>query len=177
MPLISERSQCVRCRSAGYSFSSNQALFPYAGAARELLRQLKFGGRRRVAAVFSDLIATAIAERAPGTWVVPVPPRAGRETPDGVELVCRALERRHDVGVLRALMRTGGAQQKTLDLAQRRQNLKGRIHLRVPGQALPATVALLDDVFTTGATLDACARVLKESGCASVCSFTLAIEE
>jgi len=130
-----------------------------------------------VATVFSDLVVRAIAERAPGLCVVPVPPRAGRETPDGVELVCRSLERRHGVTVLRALVRTGGAQQKTLDLAERRQNLKGRIHLRLPGQALPSSVVLLDDVFTTGATLDACARVLRESGCASVCAFTLAIEE
>ena len=177
MPLISERGTCVRCRSAGYRFSGNHALFPYAGTARELIRQLKFAGRKRVAVLFSDLLAEVLEEQAPGFCIVPVPPRAGRATPDAVELVSRSLERRHGVTVLRALSRTGGAQQKTLDLAERRQNLKGRIRLRLPGSAPRGPVALLDDVFTTGATLDACAGVLKASGCSSVRAFTLAIEE
>lgn len=153
-------------------------MFPYAGAARELVQQLKFGGRTRVAALFAELLAQALEARAPNLCVVPVPPRAGRKGPDAVELVARSLERRHGVTVLRALERTGGAQQKSLDLAERRQNLKGRIRLSTRRSLqLPARVALLDDVFTTGATLDACAGVLRAAGCAEVMGFTVAIEE
>ncbi len=177
MPLISERAVCMRCRSAAYAFRGNEALFRYAGAARELVQQLKFEGRTRVAAVFADLLAPRLAESAPGRCVVPVPPRVGRKTPDAVELISRALERRHGATVIRALQRTGGAQQKSLDLAERRRNLKGRIRLSVPGSVLPGSVVLLDDVFTTGATLDACAAALREAGCVEVLGFTLAIEE
>ena len=78
----------------------------------------------------------------------------------------------------RLLERTGGAQQKSLDFAQRRENLRGMIRLAPGANALlPARVLLLDDVFTTGATLDACARALREGGCRSVLGLTLAIEE
>ena len=44
-------------------------------------------------------------------------------------------------------------------------------------EEIPAEVFLLDDVFTTGATLDACARTLRNAGCRSVKAITLVIEE
>jgi predicted amidophosphoribosyltransferase len=77
------------------------------------------------------------------------------------------------------LERRGGAPQKSLNYAQRQENLRGRIQL-AGGQAargVPQQVTLIDDVFTTGATLDACARVLRAAGCATVFGITLAIEE
>jgi predicted amidophosphoribosyltransferase len=96
-----------------------------------------------------------------------------------VELVARELEKTHGLRVLRILSRAGHIQQKTLDYEQRRANLKGNISIaRCRGNGiLPRTVVLLDDVFTTGATLDACARVLREAGCMEVTAVTLAMEE
>jgi len=77
------------------------------------------------------------------------------------------------------LQREGAVQQKSLDYEQRKANLKGKISLSRSARcsAMPGEVVLLDDVFTTGATLDACARVLREAGCASVKALTLVIEE
>ena len=178
--LISERGTCLRCRTADFSFDSNVSLFSYGGLPKRLLAALKFRGRVRIAPFFAEYVADALKKLSPdGAVVVPAPPRRGRRSPDAVELVVRALESCHEVSILRALSRAGVVQQKSLDYKQRRENLKGMISLS-PGalpEEIPAEVFLLDDVFTTGATLDACARTLRNAGCRSVKAITLVIEE
>ena len=63
--------------------------------------------------------------------------------------------------------------QRGLDTAARRRNVRGAFRARRQAQ-VPARVALIDDVYTTGATLDACARALRDAGAAVVECFTLA---
>ncbi len=175
--LVSEIGVCTRCRDADFAFASNTALFAYAGEARRLLNAFKFGGRLRLAGLFAERAARALADT--GGPIVPVPPRPGRRAPDTVGLLCRRLQREHGRQVLRLLVRTGRVQQKSLDLQQRRANLLGRFRLApgVDAEAVPDEVILVDDVFTTGATLDSCARVLKAAGCERVRALTLVIEE
>jgi predicted amidophosphoribosyltransferase len=173
--LISEQGTCTRCRVADFLFESNLPLYPYAGNARLLLNALKFGSRSRLAPFFAQQAAQFLP---PGDVpIVPVPSRPRRRSPDPVELVARGLAAASGSRVLHLLERTGGAQQKSLDLRQRRENLLGRIRLREPESPVPSRVLVLDDIFTTGATLDACARVLAAAGCTSIRCVTLAIEE
>jgi len=179
MPLVSERGNCTRCRAAAFSFETNVAIFPYSGPARDLIGMLKFEGRRRLARLFADFAVRSMDGEREHLPVVPVPPRPSRREPDAVERVARSLADRHGRQVSRLLVRTGGAPQKSLSLTERRENLRGMIHIApsTRGSALPPRVLLLDDVFTTGATLDECARTLREAGCFQVYALTLAIEE
>ncbi len=176
IPLLSERDVCMRCRAVERAFSACFALFPNRGAPRELLRALKFEGRARCAPLFAGMVAAELGRLYPGAPVVPAPPRRGRSGPDAVERICRALERRHGVAVCRVLERSGGAEQKSLDYEERARNLRGRIRVAA-GRAVPDRVVLFDDVFTTGATLDACARALRDAGAREVSALTLVIEE
>jgi competence protein ComFC len=176
VPLVSERGTCVRCRATEYAFQANLPLFAHAGAARDLLAKLKFERRKRLAPLFAELLLKTMDDARRELPIVPVPSRPGREGPDAVETIARCLERRHDRQVLRLLTRRGGVQQKTLDFARRRENLSGMIVLRRDA-AVPDAVLLLDDVFTTGATLDACAEVLRKAGCRQVLALTLTIEQ
>ena len=168
MPLLSEREACTRCRHTEYSFESNLAIFPHSGPARELLARFKFEGRSRLRLTFRGHGRGCDGRPARQACRCPVfRPAPARKGPDAIEMVARSLERRHGRRVLRLLVRRGGAEQKSLDFMQRRDNLLGKIALRsgsAHGAALPPSVLLMDDVFTTGATLDACARTLREAG-------------
>ena len=64
--------------------------------------------------------------------------------------------------------------QTVLSGSARRKNLRGAFFIRRPEFVEGKNVLLVDDVFTTGTTVDECARVLKEAGAATVQVFTLA---
>jgi ComF family protein len=175
IPLLSEDGICTRCRGTEYSFNRNLSVFAYAGEIKDLVHAYKFGKRSRLAGFFADFIAVVLEREFPGLPLVPAPPRPGGVRRDHVDGIADALARKHGAAVLRLLERTGGASQKTLDLEERRKNLQGRIRAR-RGAATPEKVILLDDIFTTGATADACAAALREAGCREVGVVTLAIE-
>jgi len=123
--LISEQGICRRCRESDFAFDTNTALFPYVGIIKELFQQLKFSGRVRLAPLFAHWAAAALAASHPGLSVIPVPTRPGRKSPQTVELIARRMEKLHGVDVRRILERAPGAQQKTLDFNQRKENLRG----------------------------------------------------
>jgi len=175
MPLLVEDERCTRCREAEYSFASCLPVFAYAGAVKDLVIAFKSGGRRRIAGLFSTWLADLLAERHPGVPVVPVPPRPSWRGPDAVELVTRELSGRHGVRVLHLLRRLSGPAQKSLSYAERLENLGGRIRVK-QGAAVSGHLVVLDDVFTTGATVDACSRALLGAGASRVSAVTLAID-
>ncbi|MDX9897951.1 MAG: ComF family protein [Spirochaetia bacterium] len=182
-PLISEHGRCTRCRVTTYGFDSAFPIYSYSGDVRRLILAYKSGGRRSLALFFAGLVATALDERYPGRIIVPVPPRHGklrRKGWDQVEDIVRILESQHGYTVRRLLVRSGGNQQKALGLEARVANMHGTIQIgndmsgrphRIPDQPV-----LLDDVLTTGATLSACAELLKASGSSRVDAIAIAAD-
>jgi predicted amidophosphoribosyltransferase len=159
-----------------FAFARNHSVFAYAAEIKDLVRSYKFSGRVRLSRLFAQFLAEAIRNEFPTASVVPVPPRPGGSSLDPVGRMARMLRKEHGIPVLSPLVRTGGVSQKTLDLEERRKNLLGKIRVK-PGFEAPQRTVLLDDIFTTGATADACARALCAAGCREVGVVTLAIEE
>jgi predicted amidophosphoribosyltransferase len=92
-----------------------------------------------------------------------------------VHTLAKALGVLAAVPVRRVLCNIGAQEQKSLTYAGRLREVSGRF--RVNCHVEPKTdLMLVDDVFTTGATLSACARLLKESGARRVFALTFAIE-
>lgn len=169
---------CRRCRRAPVAFDQGRAAGEYEGTLREIIHAFKYDGRRSLARPLAAMMRAAGAEiLRDADFVVPVPLHPWRRLRRGfnqAEALATCLER----PVVNALRRARATQpQAGLTARQRRRNVRNafRTSRRVRAGLLKnATVVLVDDVRTTGATLDACARVLKDAGARHVRVLTVA---
>jgi len=168
-PLISEHGRCLSCRQEEDRIVDQvRVLFPYTGKYRRILAAYKFGKNPAVGNFLAEKIREAVDCFPPEAPIVPVPPRPGKIHSTGwdqVDYLTRLLEKSGDTTISRCLKRMPSKSQKELGRENRRSNLRGRI---VPVQQVPQTAVVLDDVMTTGSTLDACAAALKEAGTQTV---------
>lgn len=108
--------------------------------------------------------------------IVPVPPRKGKIRKNGwdqIEELCSFLEKRYGLKVFRLLERNTSGQQKKLSRQQRLESIKTAYSLKPGIFKLPQSVCLIDDVCTTGSTLESCAEILKKAGVQKVNAVTL----
>jgi ComF family protein len=167
---------CGRCRRGLSPIEAGASLGPYEGSLRTVLLELKFRGRRRVAARLAEEILATGPTRGllvPGAVLVPVPlhPRRRRERGyNQCELLAEEVCRRAGVEVARGVLvrRKDTSPQAGLSAAARRRNVEGAFAVRQRGRLAGRPVVLLDDVWTTGATARSCARILKEAGATEV---------
>lgn len=177
-PLISERDICLQCREREFLFRNNYSLMSYRGVEKLLIRAYKFQNRKNLSRYLSGILHKVILFRYGSCPVVPVPPRPRGKRKRGwdpLERICRELDSRYSITILRCLKRKGGKQQKTLDYDKRITNMRGNIYPK-KDTGIPEQVILLDDVFTTGATLNECTRILHQIGAKSVFCITLAAD-
>ena len=149
----------------------------YDGVAQELIRRLKFASRLALAEVAAERMVRAWGATRAG-WLVPVPPAPARERARGFDdaaILARLLAREcRDARVLACLARDDGPRQVRRSREERTAD-PPRVRLAHSSAPLPqGEIWLVDDVATTGATLSACARVLRESGAESVRALTFA---
>ena len=108
--------------------------------------------------------------------VVPVPPRPEKIKTKGwdqVDEISQILEFRYNWNVKRILQRHTDVQQKTLERTQRMEMIGKAYSLNADVKVVPEVVCLVDDVLTTGSTIESCAEKLKESGCKKVFAVAL----
>lgn len=188
--LVSEHGMCMQCRRERVLVHTDAVfpLFSYRLWNSVLLFCWKINGVRALSPFFAERLAAALKTLPPFEAVVPVPPRSGKIRKKGwdqiVEL-CEFLALRYKFSVCALLVRESRDEQKTLSKSGRLgaignayrmktgKALKKALH--ACGGSMPRTVCLIDDVMTTGATIESCAAALKGGGVETVHVATLFI--
>jgi len=163
-------------------YDSAQAPYRYEGAILEAIHRFKYGSRDFLAQGLGPLLAGFVNQRFEAVesgLIMPIPlhPKRVQERGFNQSLllarhVARALQMELDFLTLRRVRYT--PPQASLARKERRQNVRGAFELIRPDRVKDRVVLLVDDVVTTGHTLDECARELRTAGAAKVFGFSLA---
>ena len=174
--------ECTNCRGMEFDFSSARSAVIAGGNVREIIHRYKYNRALWFETFLAELL---IRQAAPvlcaGKWnlIVPIP------------LHSRKLREREFNQAARMARRLGAATglpvnarllrrvvptltQTRLSRSERMQNVRRAFALRRPARLNGRHIVLVDDVFTTGATSSACARVLRAAGAVEVCVWTIA---
>lgn len=186
MPII--MNSCVFCEGADSHGFKNTSIFYYKGMVREIISLYKFEGMKRLSRLFSELILEEIPHVGLDGYpiLVPVPgnPRNVRRRGwDQIEVICDDLCKSGvtALALLKRSPRSSVGEQKRLSKRERQDNVSDMffidqgVHSYLMRQHSPTAIHLVivDDIRTTGATLDSAAEALLRAGYVNISAITL----
>ena len=164
---------CGLCMKGEHLFDFARSALLFSRTLREIIHHLKYSGRVSLARPLGDLLKECLLREAfTGDLVIPVPLHRSRERIRGfnqAELIAARLGRPVAPRLLRRRKNTPS--QTGLTRNERKRNLAGAFEVR---GGVKGTVIVVDDVYTTGSTMNEIARTLKRAGAERVEVLTVA---
>ena len=166
-----EQEYCSDCKRQNRYFDGGAAAFVYTGEMRRCVYRMKFGNRRDYIDFYAEAMVTA-CEKKLRLWrperIVPVPMHPSKKRKRGFnqsELLAEEISRLTGIPVERKMLRCvkKTSDQKKLGRKERMNNLKGAFEIRSYPEHL-SRILVVDDVYTTGSTMDEVSRILKQAG-------------
>ncbi len=173
---LDEQGLCPHCRTGETAFQASYCFGEYDGTLRKLIHLLKYKHIKTLAGPMGRMMAAALPRDERFDMLVPVPLHWWKHCRRGFNqsaLLAREVSSRTGIPVVRPLRRKRSTRvQAGLTQAQRQDNVRGAFIAarRVDG----ARILLIDDVYTTGATANACAAALRKAGARRVAFLALA---
>ncbi|MFH1019622.1 MAG: ComF family protein [Pseudomonadota bacterium] len=171
---------CGACLATPWHFSRARALFLYEEPLKKVIHRFKYQGKTACLPSFSEFARNTplLTEMEGADFIVPVPLHPTRLRERGFNqalLLARAFFPKDRRVTPSLLVRSRPTEAQTsFNGAARRTNLKNAFSVVTPHRLTDKKILLIDDVFTTGTTVNECARVLKKAGAAEVMVLTLA---
>jgi competence protein ComFC len=173
---------CRECRERGFAFDAARSFGTYEGMLAKAIVLLKYEEIDPLGSWFAkqlEKIARGLPEKFGPDLVVPVPLHRARQKERGynqVDLFGRPLARRLGLPYRPVLLQRKRArpEKQLLHFDERWDAVRGAFAIREGGRVDNFRILLLDDVMTSGATLDACSRALRAAGAKSVAGLTIA---
>ena len=179
--LAEEEEYCQDCRRKKHLYEQGAAVFEYGSMASSIYR-FKYGGRQEYAMFFGNCMASALGGRMK-RWriqaLVPVPIHPSRKRKRGynqAQLLAEVISRQTGIPVRNDIIarRKKTVPQKELDEKQRQNNLKKAFKILRNDVKLD-TIVIIDDIYTTGSTIDAMTTALHAAGVSKVYFAAMAI--
>lgn len=168
-----EADTCGACHADSGALDRIRAAVEYGDAARSIAIRLKYGRKTGLARTMAAYMRRPLAELSPEALLVPVPLHRLRLWQRGFNqagLIAAELAKRAgnptDMMLLQRVKRT--PKLKGMSPAERRRAVSGAFALREGQKVKGRSIILVDDVYTTGSTAEACARLLKRKGASRV---------
>ena len=163
---------CSACPATLPHYAQMVRLGPYSGPLRRIIRQIKYRSHDAAARRLGSLLATALTNQLQGIaavdLVLPIPAHWRRRLArsyDHSRAIAKAMARHLDVPMGNELIRTRHTPpQAHLPRTRRLENVRNAFKVTSPATIAGATIALVDDVSTTGATAEEAARTLLKAG-------------
>lgn len=177
--VVAPQARCQECLQQPPPFQQARAAVFYEGTGREAIHRLKYGRNFVYGRLLRELLRQTEAVRAvvqEAELLIPVPLHPQRLRQRGFNQALYLARAFSEVPLARqALVRQRPTRPQTeLSPAERRRNVKGAFKVAQPEVIAGKKVALVDDVYTTGATVRECARTLIAAGAAQVAVITVA---
>ena len=166
---------CKKCRKTS-KLKHVQVATLYDGLAKELIYKLKFERAYAGAKIIAELCIDVFPENFDGL-LVPIPTASVRRRHRGYdqsELIAHNLATFHRTQLKYVLSRHGNSRQVGTKRAERLTQLTDAFYVPYPHQIQGKNILLIDDVLTTGATLEAAAAVLRKAGAKTVSAIVFA---
>ena len=175
---LDEFDLCTVCREGLVNFDSAYSYGSYEGPLQKLIHLFKYGKVETLAAPLGSLLIRALPLEQNFDAIIAMPMHWRKRLERGfnqAELLARPVARRFGLALSGNLRRARYTDsQAGLSELARRDNLKNSFKVNKPAELLGKRILLIDDVFTTGATLRAAAAALKAAGVRHVSALTLA---
>ena len=180
-PIKEEEEYCYDCSRKSHWFKEAAALFPYAYI-RPSLYRFKYNGRQEYGRFFANQMAIRLTDKV-RRWkpqaLVPVPMYHRKKRIRGynqAEILARELSRIWNIPMLENLVvRVKNTRpMKETDGTERQNNLKKAFKLAKNDVKLN-TIIIIDDIYTTGSTVDAIAKVCREGGISTIYVLSVSI--
>ena len=182
-PIENEENEfCRDCLDKKHSFNEGRSVLVYDEYMSRSIYRFKYNSKKEYARIYGQLISDRLGSKI-RSWnadaLLPVPIHKSRMKKRGYNqatLIAREVSKRLNIPVRDNILirKTQTKAQKSLGAAERENNLKKAFIVRKNSVKLN-TVIVIDDIYTTGSTIDAVSAVLKESGVSNVYFVTLCI--